>query len=73
MNHLKQDTRGGWKRPGAGGLDVLPSVHTDEARQMARLIQPDVQLDQAFVRLKRRPREDRSQIDGSHRPRTTCS
>ena len=44
---VRHDHAAGWKRPGAGDLDVtgLALGHTDEARQMARLIQPDVQLD----------------------------
>ena len=64
---VRHDHAAGWKRPGAGDLDVagLALGHTDEARQMARLIQPDVQLDRGLRASKGRPREDRqTQIDG---------
>lgn len=47
--------------PRAGNLDIagLAFGHADEAQEMARQVQPNVQLDRGLCPPKRRPGEDR--------------
>ena len=52
-------------RTGHGHVAGLAVGHADETRQVAGLVQPDVQLDRSLRAAERRPREDRqAQVDG---------